>query len=54
MCPLLRTENTLKDGVLHYPSHLSRVRLGIWDAINSKGTSEWAKGPINWKEAPEA
>lgn len=44
----------MKGGAMHYPSHPMRVQLGIWDASNPKGTSEWAKGPINWKEAPRS
>ncbi|KAK0203025.1 glycoside hydrolase family 16 protein [Desarmillaria ectypa] len=31
-----------------YPSHCLRIQFGIWDASGQKGTSEWAKGPIDW------
>ncbi|KAI0342971.1 concanavalin A-like lectin/glucanase [Trametopsis cervina] len=40
------------NGTLHYPSHPTRVQLGIWDASNPAGTSEWARGPIDWSNAP--
>lgn len=40
------------NGTYHYPSHAARIQLGIWDASNPAGTSEWANGPINWKTAP--
>ncbi|KAJ3479159.1 hypothetical protein NLI96_g9250 [Meripilus lineatus] len=49
---ILQKDDTYKHGGLHYPSHPSRIQLGIWDASNPRGTSEWAKGPINWKAAP--
>ena len=38
---------------MHYPTHVSRIQLGIWDASSPSGTSEWAGGPIDWKKAPE-
>ena len=41
------------NGTMHYPSHAARVQLGIWDASNPAGTSEWARGPIDWKAAPK-
>lgn len=47
------SEQTLKDGTWHYPSHPARVQLGIWDASNPVGTAEWARGPIEWKDAPQ-
>ena len=36
----------------HFPSHPARIQLGIWDASSPEGTSEWARGPIDWKNAP--
>ena len=42
----------MKHGVLHYPTHPSRLQFGIWDASEQEGTSEWAHGPIDWKTAP--
>ncbi|RDB23746.1 putative glycosidase crf1 [Hypsizygus marmoreus] len=50
----LKKEESMKGGVLHYPSHPSRLQLGIWDASSPSGTSEWAKGPINWSDAPRS
>ncbi|KAI0763829.1 concanavalin A-like lectin/glucanase [Trametes elegans] len=44
--------DTKKNGALHYPSHSIRLQLGIWDASAPTGTSEWARGPINWDTAP--
>lgn len=40
------------NGTSHFPTHASRIQLGIWDASSPEGTSEWAKGPINWQNAP--
>lgn len=48
----LRKSDTSINGTLHYPSHAARIQLGIWDASNPAGTSEWAKGPIDWNSAP--
>ncbi|THG96618.1 hypothetical protein EW026_g5238 [Hermanssonia centrifuga] len=48
----LRKSDTSINGSLHYPSHPARVQLGIWDASNPAGTSEWARGPIDWNSAP--
>ncbi|KAF8216441.1 concanavalin A-like lectin/glucanase domain-containing protein [Mycena galopus ATCC 62051] len=42
-----------RNNFTHFPSHSLRLQLGIWDASRPTGTCEWAKGPINWKEAPE-
>lgn len=42
------------NGTVHYPSQPSRIQLGIWDASNPEGTSEWAKGPIDWQKAPSS
>ena len=36
----------------HYPTQAARIQLGIWDASTPEGTSEWAKGPIDWETAP--
>jgi beta-glucanase (GH16 family) len=47
------SEQTRKNGALHYPSHPARVQLGIWDASAPVGTAQWAKGPIDWEKAPE-
>lgn len=46
------TADTHINGTYHYPVHPLRVQLGIWDASNPIGTSEWAHGPIDWKTAP--
>ena len=43
---------TSKNGALHYPTHVSRLQFGIWDASSPAGTSEWARGPIDWNKAP--
>jgi hypothetical protein len=46
-------EDTKKNGVLHFPDqHPLRISVGIWDGSNPIGTSQWAKGPINWQRAP--
>lgn len=50
--PGASSADTKINGTLHYPSHAARVQLGIWDASNPAGTSEWAKGPIDWDSAP--
>ncbi|KAL1696653.1 glycoside hydrolase family 16 protein [Schizophyllum commune] len=39
-----------KDGFEHYPTGELRVQLGIWDASSPAGTSEWARGPIEWQK----
>lgn len=46
------TDETTKNGGMHYPQHAAKIQLGIWDASNPLGTSQWAKGPINWDKAP--
>ncbi|KAI0689494.1 concanavalin A-like lectin/glucanase [Cytidiella melzeri] len=48
----LHKSQTNINGTYHFPSHAARVQLGIWDASNPSGTSEWARGPINWSSAP--
>ncbi|KAI0793621.1 glycoside hydrolase [Fomes fomentarius] len=48
----LYKDDTSKNGALHYPSHVSRLQLGIWDASSPADTSEWARGPIDWSKAP--
>ncbi|KAL1942970.1 hypothetical protein VTO73DRAFT_4641 [Trametes versicolor] len=48
----LRKADTKKNGALHYPTHPARLQLGIWDASAPAGTSEWARGPIDWASAP--
>ncbi|KAH9926330.1 glycoside hydrolase [Epithele typhae] len=48
----LTQEDTKKDGLFHYPSHPSHLQFGIWDASSPTGTSEWARGPIDWNRAP--
>jgi hypothetical protein len=45
-------EDTDINGIKHFPSHASRIQLGIWDASNPAGTSSWAKGPIDWDTTP--
>lgn len=42
----------MKNGGMHYPQHAAKIQLGIWDASNPLGTSQWAKGPIDWNKAP--
>ncbi|TDL19762.1 concanavalin A-like lectin/glucanase [Rickenella mellea] len=49
----LSASKTMINGTIHFPTHPSRIQLGIWDASSPIGTSEWAKGPIDWKNAPE-
>lgn len=49
----LPTDETTKNGGTHYPHHAAKIQLGIWDASNPLGTSQWAKGPIDWEKAPE-
>ncbi|TBU30083.1 glycoside hydrolase [Dichomitus squalens] len=49
----LRADDTRKNGSLHYPSHPARLQFGIWDASAPAGTSEWARGPIDWEKYPE-
>lgn len=44
----LTPSGTLHGGQQHYPSAPSRIQIGLWDASNPSGTSEWAKGPIPW------
>ena len=48
----LKASETNINGTLHYPNQPCRIQLGIWDASNPVGTSEWAKGPIDWQKAP--
>ncbi|KAF8328349.1 concanavalin A-like lectin/glucanase domain-containing protein [Cantharellus anzutake] len=48
----LRREDTIKNGVYHFPSNPARIQLGIWDASFPSGTSAWARGPVNWRTAP--
>jgi len=48
----LKKDETRVNGTYHYPTHPLRIQLGIWDASNPIGTSEWARGPINWDTAP--
>ncbi|THH09733.1 hypothetical protein EW145_g1812 [Phellinidium pouzarii] len=48
----LTPAQTRINGTEHYPTQASRIQLGIWDASSPEGTSEWAKGPINWETAP--
>lgn len=38
--------------MFHYPSTYMRLQIGIWDASSPVGTSEWARGPIDWNNAP--
>ncbi|EED80677.1 hypothetical protein POSPLDRAFT_95351 [Postia placenta Mad-698-R] len=45
-------DQTQKNGALHFPSHATRIQLGIWDASSPAGTAQWAKGPIDWTTAP--
>ncbi|TFK52070.1 concanavalin A-like lectin/glucanase [Heliocybe sulcata] len=48
----LRKDETMYHGVQHFPSHATRIQLGIWDASNPAGTAAWAHGPIDWKNVP--
>ncbi|KAK0457798.1 glycoside hydrolase family 16 protein [Desarmillaria tabescens] len=36
-----------------YPTHRVRIQFGIWDASGEEGTSEWARGPIDWSKQHE-
>ncbi|KAI0915250.1 hypothetical protein AcW1_007081 [Taiwanofungus camphoratus] len=49
----LKKDQTQKNGALHFPSHPTRIQLGIWDASAPAGTAQWAKGPIDWSSAPK-
>lgn len=50
--PFIRcVDDTREHGFLHYPSHATRLQFGIWDASAPSGTSEWARGPIDWTNA---
>lgn len=46
-------EDTMHNGLLHFPSYPSRIQLGIWDASGTKSTAHWAKGPVDWSKAPK-
>merc|ERR1712137_319265 len=46
----LTPSQTLHGGQQHYPSAPSRIQIGVWDASNPSGTSQWAKGPIPWSK----
>lgn len=46
----LTPAQTLHNGQQHYPSAPSRLQIGVWDASNPSGTSQWAKGPIPWSK----
>ncbi|EJD07470.1 concanavalin A-like lectin/glucanase [Fomitiporia mediterranea MF3/22] len=48
----LKPSRTKINGTEHYPTQPARIQLGIWDASSPEGTSEWAKGPINWDRTP--
>ncbi|KAI5122494.1 hypothetical protein M0805_001402 [Coniferiporia weirii] len=48
----LTPAQTQINGTEHYPRQACRIQLGIWDASSPEGTSEWAKGPIDWDESP--
>ncbi|PCH44069.1 glycoside hydrolase family 16 protein [Wolfiporia cocos MD-104 SS10] len=48
----LKKDQTQENGAIHFPSHPSRIQLGIWDASAPAGTAQWAKGPIDWNTAP--
>ncbi|KAI0742066.1 glycoside hydrolase [Daedaleopsis nitida] len=49
----LHKDDTERNGALHFPTHVSRLQFGIWDASAPEGTSEWARGPIDWSKAPK-
>ncbi|EMD38766.1 glycoside hydrolase family 16 protein [Gelatoporia subvermispora B] len=48
----LASEDTMKNGARHFPAKPMRIQLGIWDASSPEGTSEWARGPVDWNTAP--
>lgn len=48
----LKKVDTEKNGVFYFPSHPARIQIGIWDASSPLGTCQWAKGPVNWAQAP--
>ncbi|CAO0801048.1 unnamed protein product [Mucor circinelloides] len=31
-----------------YPTHAATVQIGLWDSSAEAGTTQWARGPINW------
>ncbi|EPQ56687.1 concanavalin A-like lectin/glucanase [Gloeophyllum trabeum ATCC 11539] len=45
-------DQTMYHGTQHFPSHPTRIQLGIWDASSPAGTAAWARGPIDWKTVP--
>ncbi|KAL9558117.1 hypothetical protein MBANPS3_001066 [Mucor bainieri] len=49
---LIRTSVNKNDcdsqGNCTYPTHASAVKFGVWDSSTSSGTTQWARGPINW------
>ncbi|ESK94854.1 cell wall glucanase [Moniliophthora roreri MCA 2997] len=47
----LRREDCYVNGVELWPNHDLRLSMGLWDASNPVGTSNWAGGPIRWEEA---
>lgn len=47
-------EDTIRNGVYHFPSHPAHIQLGVWDASSPSGTAAWAKGPVDWKSAPSS
>ncbi|GLB41786.1 putative glycosyl hydrolases family 16 [Lyophyllum shimeji] len=48
----LKKENAINNGEIRYPSHPTRIQMGIWDSSTDAGTSEWGKGPVDWDVAP--
>lgn len=46
----LTPDQTLHGEYRHYPSALSRIQVGLWDASSPVATSQWAKGPIPWEQ----
>ncbi|TFY78449.1 hypothetical protein EWM64_g5563 [Hericium alpestre] len=48
----LGPNDTMKNGVTHYPASPVRLQMGVWDGSSPQGTCEWAKGPVEWTTAP--
>ncbi|KAJ8482587.1 hypothetical protein ONZ45_g14899 [Pleurotus djamor] len=49
----LTAKDAVIDGISRYPVKPMRVQMGVWDGSSPEGTSEWALGPVNWRQQPE-
>ncbi|GAN11318.1 glycoside hydrolase [Mucor ambiguus] len=49
---LIRTvvnkDNCNKEGDCTYPTHAATIQIGLWDSSAVSGTTQWARGPIDW------